>query len=146
MGTIQEHYVLSWTDPRSNTPQNISCLATHFLSHKPYKWDEQYMLGTTGEVRKNSEATFSNVLLHMDEPLLVDQESLISALFGYWIQPRGPHRNDGWKEQIAKESQWSSCCQCDLMLMKNWYLKRRWDLLDYGDISSLNGKSLTLVD
>ena len=32
-----DQHVLFWTDPRSNTPQNISCMSTYFASHKASK-------------------------------------------------------------------------------------------------------------
>ena len=52
-----------------STQQNISDTAANIPSHKPSKWDEQDMLGTKGEERTNSSATFSDGLLHMDTPV-----------------------------------------------------------------------------
>ena len=48
MGTTQECYLLSWTNPRSKTVQNGSYMATYLPSRKPYKLYKQDMQGTAG--------------------------------------------------------------------------------------------------
>ena len=69
-----------------------TCCFEQILEARPYKtacvWplishlinlckqDEQDMLGTAGEVRTNSLATFSYGLLHMDTTVLVNQQRL----------------------------------------------------------------------
>ena len=47
-------YLLFWTNPWDSTHQNSSCTATYLPSYKPFKSDEQDMLGSTGEVSTNS--------------------------------------------------------------------------------------------
>ena len=37
----------------SSTPQDSSCVAIYFTSHKPAKWDELDMLDTAEDVRTN---------------------------------------------------------------------------------------------
>ena len=49
-------------------------MTTYLPSHKPFKEDEQGMWATAGEVRTNSQVTFSNGLLHMDAPASTDQQ------------------------------------------------------------------------
>ena len=47
--------------------------ASYYPSHKPSKQD---LLGTAGEVRTTSKVMFSYGLLHMDTPVMVDQQKL----------------------------------------------------------------------
>ena len=63
----QECYEQYWTSPRGSTPQSSSCIATYNPSQKLSKLDELDMRDTTGEVGTNSEATYYNETLHMDE-------------------------------------------------------------------------------
>ena len=54
METIQECYMLFWTNPENSTSQNSDCTATYFSPHEPYKGDEQDMLDIAEEVRVDS--------------------------------------------------------------------------------------------
>ena len=56
-------------------------MATYRLSHKSSKKDEQEMLGTAGEVKTNSYATFSHGLLYMETPVLANQQRPIFISF-----------------------------------------------------------------
>ena len=49
------------------------------------------MLGTAGEVRKNSYVTISYGFLYMDTPVLVNQQ----RLYRYWMLFREPTWSDG---------------------------------------------------
>ena len=60
------------------------------------------MLGTTGEERSNSEATFSYGLLHIDAPLLVDQQKHSPALCHLEDLPRAMIDRDGWQERVKE--------------------------------------------
>ena len=51
-------------------------MATYLPSHKTLKYGKQDMLVTAAEVRTNSKETFSYGLLHLDTPLLADQQKL----------------------------------------------------------------------
>ena len=77
-----EGSLMSRTYPGSSTQRSSSCMATWPLSQKPYKQNEQDMWGTARETRTNSLAMFSNVLLDMDTPVLVEYGRLfyISAV------------------------------------------------------------------
>ena len=55
------------------------------------------MQDTAGEVRTNSQVTFSYGLLHMDTLVLADHQRLTSALSG------GSARNDGRLVRMARE-------------------------------------------
>ena len=63
--------MLFWTNPECSSLRNSSCTAANLPSNKLSKRDEQDILGTAGEVWTNS---FE--LLHMDTPVLVDQQKL----------------------------------------------------------------------
>ena len=59
------------------TPRrNNSCTSSYLPSLKPSKLDEQDMRDAAGEDRTNSSITFSYRLLHMNVPMLVDQQEL----------------------------------------------------------------------
>ena len=73
---VQECYDLYWTNAGSNIPQNSSCTVTYLPSLKPFKLDEQDMGDTAGELRVNSNVTFSCGPLHTDEQKLDDQVEL----------------------------------------------------------------------
>ena len=51
-------------------------MASYFWSHKRSKLDEQHILRTAGEVRANSKVMFSYGLLHIDVPVLANQQRL----------------------------------------------------------------------
>ena len=72
MGTTQGCCMLFWTNPGSNNLQNSNCLASYLPSYESSKKDNQDVVDTAGEVRKNSLATFFCGLLHMDTLLLAD--------------------------------------------------------------------------
>ena len=48
----------------------LNCLP----SHKPFKLDKQDILGTVGEIRKNTEVTFFYGHLHIDLPVLTSKD------------------------------------------------------------------------
>ena len=77
MGTTLVCFMQFWTNPGSSTPQNSTCTATYLPSQKPSKWVEQEMRVTAGEMRMNSWQTFFDEPLHMDVPMLADQQKLI---------------------------------------------------------------------
>ena len=92
MGTTQECCILFGTNPGSSSLQNSSCMTT--CLHKTFK-DEQDMLVTTEEVRMKSRITFSYGLLHMDTPVLTDQQNLrLSVQGGNWVQSKGLTESD----------------------------------------------------
>ena len=76
MGTTQRCCMLSWTNPGNWPLQNSNCTATYHPFHKPSKWDKQDMLGTAGEVRINLKVMFSLRLLHVNTPVLANQQKL----------------------------------------------------------------------
>ena len=53
------------------------------------------MIGTAGDARMNSYATFSYGLLHMDIPVLADRQGFTLVLCGHRMQPRRPAMSDG---------------------------------------------------
>ena len=81
METVQACYVLFWTGPGSNIPQDSSCMATYFPSQKLSKLDKQDMWDTTGGIRTN--VIFFYGPLHMDAPVLADFQAFTSALSGH---------------------------------------------------------------
>ena len=70
--------VVCWTNPQSSTQQNSYCMTTYFPSHRLSSLDTQ---DTAREVKTNSLATFSYGLLHIDTPVLVDQQIIRSISF-----------------------------------------------------------------
>ena len=76
----QECYEFFWTNPESNIPPNISCMATYLLSLKLFKLHKD-MRVTSREARTNSLMTFFSRLLHMDVPVLANQQKLIYIRF-----------------------------------------------------------------
>ena len=63
-------------NPKSNVPWNNSRTATDHPFLKPSTWNEQDMPDSAGEVRTNSEVTFSSGRLHINVLVLADQENL----------------------------------------------------------------------
>ena len=47
-----------------------------------------------GELRKRTQAMFSNRLLFMETPGLAGQKGLILVLYGHWMLSRGPTSSD----------------------------------------------------
>ena len=75
----------SWKEHPTNQGYKDTCL----LNLRPFKSDEQYMLGTAGEVRTKSKATFSSGPFHTDEQVLDKQKELIySSTVRYRMEPR----------------------------------------------------------
>ena len=88
------------TNSRGSSQQNSSCVATFLSSHKPPKKDGQNMLDTAREVRTNAQVTFSHGLLHMDSPVLIDQQGLdTSAQCNLKDLPRAMDDKDGERER-----------------------------------------------
>ena len=52
--------------------------------------NERDMRDTAGEVRINSQTTFSDALLHIDKPVLIDEEEI-----KYRMPSRGHTKNNG---------------------------------------------------
>ena len=75
---------------------NKSCTPTYLPSHKSFKSDEQDMRGIAREIRMNTWTVFSNRFLHIDLPVLADQQRLTSTLCGHRMQPRRHTMNDKW--------------------------------------------------
>ena len=95
------------------------------------KSDEQDMQDTVGEGRTNSWETFVYGPLHMDEPMLADQQESIYICF---VQTQGVVRKtcrEGW--MIGADGEWKSgnpCHQRDLMMMmmmKLFIISKRLD-------------------
>ena len=76
METKKECSGLFRTTPGSNILQNICFTATYLPSHK----DEQDMRGNAGEERKNLLAMLFYRLLHLDVPVVFDQQIYISSV------------------------------------------------------------------
>ena len=85
--TTQECYMLFWTNPGSNTPQNSSCTVTHLPSHKPLN-----------KTNKNAGHCWRNSLLDSYTwtcqcwPTSKDWSHTL-ALCGHWMQSRKPTGN-----------------------------------------------------
>ena len=77
METTQKWYELFRTNPGSNTPRNISSMATYYTSQKSSKQDEQDMRGTAREARTYSWVTFYYGPLDIDVRVLADKQELI---------------------------------------------------------------------
>ena len=56
--------------------QNSKCTTTYLPSAKPSKLDKQDMLGIAGEEKTNSWLMFPQGFLHVNTPVLVDQQKL----------------------------------------------------------------------
>ena len=62
--------------------------------------DEQDMWCTAREAKTNSEVKFFYGLLHMDLPVLANQQRISSALCEHWMQSRRPPWSDGWVRDL----------------------------------------------
>ena len=67
-------YHLYGTNPGSNTQRNCSFIVTYIPSLKPFKKAERDMLETAGETKIDSHVTFCNGPLHIDVPVLANQQ------------------------------------------------------------------------
>ena len=87
--------------------------------------DKQDMLYTAGEVRTNSESTFSYGLLHMGAPGLADQEGLtyISSVWTLDLIQRTCQKRWMIGMDDDGETQGSLCCQHNLIIMMRIYIK-----------------------
>ena len=72
METTQGCFVLFWTNPESNTPQNSGFTTTYHPSHKPMKKYEQDMLWISANIRTNLKAKFNYERSSMNTPTLAN--------------------------------------------------------------------------
>ena len=72
--------MLFWIHAGNGTQQKSIFTATYRSSHKPFKLDEEDMLGSATQVRTNSLATFFYGTLHKDTIMLGDQQRSVLTL------------------------------------------------------------------
>ena len=88
----------------------VSFCCTLHLTNYPRKTNK-----TCEEVKTISLATLSCGLLHLDTPVLTDQQRL-TCMCGHWIPFRGPAKIDGRLKWMARKSQGNPWYQLDLMM------------------------------
>ena len=81
--------------PRSSALQNISCTSTYLPSHKPSKWDEQDIQGSTEEIRTNSWGQTLHWIFPVHQ-LCVDTGCRNGDL------PRARADKDRWRERVEE--------------------------------------------
>ena len=111
----QECYMLYWTNPGGNIPQNSCCTATYNLSRNPSKLNEQDMWDSAGEVRTNSYAIYSCETLCKNE-----QGRLARTYLWQLCTDTGCSTEDlpeSMDDGEAREGQGNPCWRHDMMMV-----------------------------